>query len=221
MGYHFLFACLVASASLFSPNIRGVPSEDLSQKLVTAPAADAVPDYYAGNLLVAAGIRGGVEEKDETCSSSVKHSYAEFRGTIRDALESVHSPNGSAYKWKQIDNALFIQMVSQEKSLLDVTINKFSFDAEDDPIRIQMSLFGLPEVRERAQELRLRERGPEIGFTQPHRKKPAKAPIRLEHITLRAALERITLTHKHQLIWTYWQYRCGQTSYSQFNWLSR
>jgi hypothetical protein len=212
-------ALMMVICAIGYPNQEGNGSSNLWEQMVTIPAQEQIPNHYVAHLLWTAGVRGGVEDKDNGCAISEQR-YPEFHGSIQEALQAIRSPGGAYYTGVQRGQALFIRSVPQKESLLDTRINKFSFKPNENPVMIQGELFDLPEVRKRVKESKLYERGPELGFAVMPSKEPAE-PVKIEDVSLREALERITLAHPHKLIWTYWEYTCDGKVYSQFHWLSR
>jgi hypothetical protein len=212
-------ALMMAICLLGYPNQQMNGPSNLWEQMLTMPAQEQIAHRYVAHVLLTAGVRGGLEQKDNGCAL-VKQEYPEFHGSIQEALQFIRSSGGAQYIGVQRGQALFIRSVPQTESLLDTRISRFSFKPNEDPLAIQGKLFNLPEVRKRAQELKLEERPPEGGFSQRPGKEPAEQ-IKIEGVSLREALERITLAHNHPLLWSYWEYSCNGKVYSKFDLLSR
>jgi hypothetical protein len=56
------------------------------EQIVTIPAQEQIPSHYVAHMLLMAGIRGGLEQKDLGCTLREQR-YPEFHGSIQEALQ--------------------------------------------------------------------------------------------------------------------------------------
>ena len=213
----FLVGILGLSVAAQQQNQNG----SIIAQQVSLPGQETTADDYIANVLRADGLRGGIEEKADRCPQTTYYQYPPFAGSVGDALRSVILPTGSHYAMAEIEGALLIQSNPEKQSLLDTNIASFSFQPDENPIQIQGKLFALPEVRKRAQELKLQEWEGELGFSTGKEHSAVAKPIKVENMTLRNALMVITATHEHRLLWLYEESTCKGRNGSRFNWLSR
>src|SRR3954462_1697668 len=129
------------------------------------------PVLYALVILREARVPGGIESISATCTPSFAEvSYPAVDGTVDEALRAAWKPN-SNFRWAERDGQLSVtNSTGTEPSLLDVVVKQFSFDRTKTDRETTEDLFDLPEVKERATELRLVRYTQVIGFARSKKK---------------------------------------------------
>jgi hypothetical protein len=173
-----------------------------------------VPLVLIGQLLGGTRIPGGIAQLEGCSGVPVLHLTAKRGMTIREAMDALVSENPS-YQWQLEGGVVNLIPRSGSAALLDAKIRSFQLNTTDQKMDAHAVLYDIirvPEVRQRAAELKLQpgmmQGGPGVYDEHPAKREPVPIMISLKDVSLREAFNSVVRTYGHT-IWIYREHECN------------
>jgi hypothetical protein len=210
----FLIGCTFALTLASRPQLPAIADDS---QILNTPRFDQdadwnePPNLVYGEIFGGTGTPGGVVQS-EGCSGALPVHFMAKKGmTIGQALDAFTASNPD-YEW-QLDSGVVNLLRRTGSNLLDATVRSFHLSTTDQKIGSAYDyLLRLPEVRQRAAELKLKPGimtgGPGVADEHPELRQPKPIVLNLKEVSLRQALNSVVRVQMHT-VWIYDERVCN------------
>jgi len=202
----------VVAFAIFPAVAQQAPREPVLRRHVSTPSESTSIDQHVLTLFNSASVHGGIAIVSDQCREPLEQ-FPEFDGDLEEALQRLAS-TGHHLHWLQVGDGLVLYNTPSPPALLTVAVRDFHFSRKQALARSSASLFGTPEVSDKARSLHLVEYGPNLGFAQPLQAETPQDMVTLSNATVVEALNSIAGDHG---VWLYKESRCDVNVMS-LNW---
>ena len=185
------------------------------KRSVTIAAETGSLSNYLQTIFSSAGISGGIAIVNNQCEDRTEN-FPEFRGTVQGAFERL-ATTGHQLHWFDAGGSVVVQNTPAPPLLLKVKVREFQFSRKEPLTKVSSALLDAPEARKQIKELRLVERGPELGFARPQE---PTTPQDIVTLTDTSVLDALNAIAGHQAVWLYKESACSRHEVS-LNWVVR
>jgi hypothetical protein len=152
------YAIMAVALAIFTALAQEAPKESALKRHVSAPKESAPIAQHVLTLFSSAGVHGGIAIVSDQCREPLEE-FPEFDGDLEEALQRLVS-TGHHFHWLQVGDGLVLYNTASPPALLTVAVRDFHFSRKQALAKSSASLFGTPEVSDKARSLRLVEYGP-------------------------------------------------------------
>ena len=202
----------VVAFAIFPAVAQQAPRDPVLRRHVSTPSESTSIDQHVLTLFNSASVHGGIAIVSDQCREPLEQ-FPEFDGDLEEALQRLAS-TGHHLHWLQVGDGLVLYNTASPPALLTVAVRDFHFSRKQALAKSSASLFGTPEVSDKARSLHLVEYGPNLGFAQPLQAETPQDMVTLSNATVVEVLNSIAGNHG---VWLYKESRC-EANVMSLNW---